>query len=212
MSSEASPQTDKACCWVPSAVETDAGRYSAPRREAAFMVAQGVSGRIEACGSSSTGARTMNVARNATETLAAHATLRRQDVPQHLRAGVADGRGGGALLPQGARRSGAVGGADGADDARVRAGTRAVRGEGTGGPGAVRAARAQGRPDAGVPAGVLRHRGLLYIGKAQEKARVLRTERRSHPVFGPYPWLVSSTAMVHLYYVYAVDDASGRCS
>ena len=51
--------------------------------------------------------------------------------------------------------------------------------------------------------------GVLYIGKAQEKARVLRTERRSHPVFGPYPWLVSSTAMVNHYYVYAVDDDFG---
>ena len=51
--------------------------------------------------------------------------------------------------------------------------------------------------------------GVLYIGKAQEKARVLRTERRNHPVFGPYPWLVSSTAMVNHYYVYAVDDDFG---
>ena len=33
--------------------------------------------------------------------------------------------------------------------------------------------------------------GVLYIGKAQEKARVVRTKRRHDPVFGPYPWLVS---------------------
>ena len=51
--------------------------------------------------------------------------------------------------------------------------------------------------------------GVLYIGVAQEKARVVRTERRHHPVFGPYPWLVSSTAMVNHYYVYAVDDDFG---
>ena len=51
--------------------------------------------------------------------------------------------------------------------------------------------------------------GVLYIGKAQEKARVLRTERRQHPKFGPYPWLVSSTAMVNHYYVYAVDRDFG---
>ena len=37
--------------------------------------------------------------------------------------------------------------------------------------------------------------GVLYIGKAQEKARVVRTERREDPVRGPDPWLVSSTAM-----------------
>ncbi|MCY4112018.1 MAG: hypothetical protein OXF96_08775 [Chloroflexi bacterium] len=51
--------------------------------------------------------------------------------------------------------------------------------------------------------------GVLYVGKAQEKARVLRTERREHPVFGPYPWLVSSTAMVNHYYVYIVDEDFG---
>ena len=50
---------------------------------------------------------------------------------------------------------------------------------------------------------------MLRIGKAREKARVLRTERRRHPVFGPYPWLVSSTAMVNHYYVHAVEDHFG---
>ena len=51
--------------------------------------------------------------------------------------------------------------------------------------------------------------GVLYIGKAQEKARVVRTERRHDPVFGPYPWLVSSTAMVNHYYIYIVDEDFG---
>ena len=51
--------------------------------------------------------------------------------------------------------------------------------------------------------------GVLYVGVAQEKARVLRTERRHDPVHGPYPWLVPSTAMVNHYYVYAVDDDFG---
>ncbi len=52
--------------------------------------------------------------------------------------------------------------------------------------------------------------GVLYIGKAQEKARVLRTERRHDPATGvTYPWLVSSTAMVNHFYVYAVDDDFG---
>ena len=50
---------------------------------------------------------------------------------------------------------------------------------------------------------------MLYIGKAQEKARVLRTERRDDPVHGPYPWLASSTAMVNHYYVYLVDEDFG---
>ena len=52
--------------------------------------------------------------------------------------------------------------------------------------------------------------GVLYIGRAQEKARVLRTERRHDPRTGaPYPWLVDSTAFVNHYYVYAVDDDFG---
>ena len=41
--------------------------------------------------------------------------------------------------------------------------------------------------------------GVLYIGKAQEKARVLRTERRHNPATGAtYAWLLSSTAMQRL--------------
>lgn len=52
--------------------------------------------------------------------------------------------------------------------------------------------------------------GVLYIGKAQEKARVLRTERRHDPATGAtYPWLAVSTAMVNQYYFYAVDDDFG---
>ena len=51
---------------------------------------------------------------------------------------------------------------------------------------------------------------MLYIGKAQEKARVLRTERRHVPATGAsYAWLVSSTAMVNHFYFYAVDDDFG---
>ena len=52
--------------------------------------------------------------------------------------------------------------------------------------------------------------GVLYVGRAQEKARVLRTERRHNPTTGaPYPWLADSTAMVNHYYFYAVDDDFG---
>ena len=52
--------------------------------------------------------------------------------------------------------------------------------------------------------------GVLYVGKAQEKARVVRTERRRNPTTGaPYPWLVNSTAMVNQYYFYCVDDDFG---
>ena len=52
--------------------------------------------------------------------------------------------------------------------------------------------------------------GVLYIGKAQEKARVQRTERRRRPSTGAtYAWLVDSTAMVNHYYFYVFDDDFG---
>ena len=52
--------------------------------------------------------------------------------------------------------------------------------------------------------------GIVFIGVAQEKARVFRTERRHNPVTGaPYPWIVTSTAVVNHYYFYAVDDDFG---
>ena len=54
--------------------------------------------------------------------------------------------------------------------------------------------------------------GVLYVGVAQEKARVLRTERRHHPVHGPYPWLVSSTAMVTTTTCTSSTRTSGRSS
>ncbi len=52
--------------------------------------------------------------------------------------------------------------------------------------------------------------GVLFIGKAQEKTPVFRTERRRSPKTGqPYPWIVRSTAMVNHYYIYAVDRDFG---
>ncbi len=52
--------------------------------------------------------------------------------------------------------------------------------------------------------------GVLVIGKAQEKARVFRTEKRRNPQTGqPYPWIVPSTALVNHYYIYAVDADFG---
>jgi hypothetical protein len=52
--------------------------------------------------------------------------------------------------------------------------------------------------------------GVLFVGKAQEKARVFRTAKRRNPRTGQaYPWLVPSTAMVNHYYFYAVDGDFG---
>jgi hypothetical protein len=52
--------------------------------------------------------------------------------------------------------------------------------------------------------------GVVFIGKAQEKARVFRTESRYSLKTGKhYPWLVRSTAMVNHYYLYAQDRDFG---
>lgn len=52
--------------------------------------------------------------------------------------------------------------------------------------------------------------GVVFIGKAQEKTRVVRTEKRRNPETGAaYPWLVMSTAMVNHYYFYCVDRDFG---
>jgi hypothetical protein len=52
--------------------------------------------------------------------------------------------------------------------------------------------------------------GVLYVGKAQEKARIMRTERRRCSRTGAtYPWIVESTAMVNHYYFYCVDGDFG---
>src|SRR5947209_16175274 len=55
-----------------------------------------------------------------------------------------------------------------------------------------------------------RSEGVVFIGKAQEKTRVFRTERRRNEQTGAtYPWLVSSTAMVNQFYIYCVDRDFG---
>jgi hypothetical protein len=52
--------------------------------------------------------------------------------------------------------------------------------------------------------------GVLFIGKAQEKTPVFRTERRRNETTGAtYPWLVRSTAMVNHFYVYCMDRDFG---
>lgn len=52
--------------------------------------------------------------------------------------------------------------------------------------------------------------GVLFIGKAQERATVVRTVKRGNPETGAtYPTLVRSTAMVNHYYFYCVDRDFG---
>ena len=43
--------------------------------------------------------------------------------------------------------------------------------------------------------------GVLFVGRAQEKALVWRTQRRYNPATGePYAWLVRSTAFINYFY------------
>jgi hypothetical protein len=52
--------------------------------------------------------------------------------------------------------------------------------------------------------------GVLFVGRAQEKTRVFRTEKRRNPDTGAsYPWIVSSTGVVNHFYIYAVDADFG---
>jgi hypothetical protein len=48
--------------------------------------------------------------------------------------------------------------------------------------------------------------GVLFVGRAQEKAGVWRTQRRYNPATGgSYAWLVRSTAFINFFYFYCVD-------
>jgi hypothetical protein len=52
--------------------------------------------------------------------------------------------------------------------------------------------------------------GVLFVGKAQEKASVFRTaKRRSESTGKTYPWIYRGTAMPNHYYFYLVDEDFG---
>jgi hypothetical protein len=52
--------------------------------------------------------------------------------------------------------------------------------------------------------------GVVFIGKAQEKCTVYRTEKRRNPkTKRTYPWIVKSTVLVNHYYFYCVDEDFG---
>ena len=52
--------------------------------------------------------------------------------------------------------------------------------------------------------------GVLFVGRAQEKTNIFRTQKRRNPVTGKtYPWLVPDTAMVNHFYFYGFDDDFG---
>ncbi|HZJ51685.1 MAG TPA: hypothetical protein VFF07_12785 [Actinomycetota bacterium] len=52
--------------------------------------------------------------------------------------------------------------------------------------------------------------GVVFVGVAQEKTPVVRTQRRRNPATGQsYAWLYKSTAMVNAYYFYCIDKDFG---
>jgi hypothetical protein len=51
--------------------------------------------------------------------------------------------------------------------------------------------------------------GVVFIGRAQGKTAVFRTEKRHDGEGGSYSWIVRSTGMVNHYYFYCVDEDFG---
>jgi hypothetical protein len=52
--------------------------------------------------------------------------------------------------------------------------------------------------------------GITFVGRAQEKASVFRTERRVNPATGArYPFIVKASAVVNQFYFYGTDDDFG---
>jgi hypothetical protein len=51
--------------------------------------------------------------------------------------------------------------------------------------------------------------GVLFVGRAQEKALVWRTQRRYNQAGEPYGWLVRSTAFINYFYFYCLDADFG---
>ncbi len=54
-----------------------------------------------------------------------------------------------------------------------------------------------------------REEGVLFVGRAQEKTGLFRTEKRRNVEGRAYPWIVRSTGVVNQFYVYAVDADFG---
>jgi hypothetical protein len=54
-----------------------------------------------------------------------------------------------------------------------------------------------------------RSEGVLFLGKAQEKVNVFRTEKRTDPDGKKYPWIVKSSVPVNQFYFYCIDEDFG---
>ncbi|BBU21150.1 hypothetical protein PFJ02_21650 [Mycobacterium xenopi] len=56
---------------------------------------------------------------------------------------------------------------------------------------------------------VHRHRGVLFVGRAQEKTKLFRTEKRRDTHGDFYPWIVPATGLVNHFYFYCLDADFG---
>jgi hypothetical protein len=54
-----------------------------------------------------------------------------------------------------------------------------------------------------------RTEGVVFVGRAQEKNRVFRTERRRDREGKTYPWIVKTTGIINQWYFYCVDEDFG---
>jgi hypothetical protein len=51
--------------------------------------------------------------------------------------------------------------------------------------------------------------GVLFVGRAQEKTSLFRTEKRHDNQGKAYPWIVKTTGVVNHFYLYCLDDDFG---
>jgi len=58
-------------------------------------------------------------------------------------------------------------------------------------------------------AGFTAQEGVVFIGRAQEKTPLFRTEKRRNAEGRAYPWIVKSTGVVNQFYFYCVDAEFG---
>jgi len=56
-----------------------------------------------------------------------------------------------------------------------------------------------------------RTQGVVFIGRAQEKTTLFRTEKRHNAAGRPYPWIVKATGVVNHFYFYCVDADFRTC-
>jgi len=58
-------------------------------------------------------------------------------------------------------------------------------------------------------AGFTAEEGVVFIGRAQEKTKLFRTEKRRDQLGKSYPWIVAATGVVNQFYVYCLDADFG---